>query len=156
MVVEGYWPLNAQAYSSPLWLSPSGPKHVVLNNGNCYFAATEATRKFQRKLMGVIQAEVYLDMGFAQTGFMKLMKTEGLQLRSGSAHELIGGTAFNLTVHAFRLSAFGSHLTGPDWKEKEKELRKGDCWFLSKDWRVRWEVSTSLDLFLARRPPGIT
>ena len=151
VVVESYWPNTflPGKYSFPFGIMsmPNETISVMFNNGHAYFAATPEVRDFSRRFMGWVVGEIYLDFGFAQTAFMKLLRRTELKVEVMSADRLSGVNKHGLTVAGFLLRNFGAHVTGPNWDEKEAALKSYHCWALCEGWEQVWEKSTSIVQF---------
>lgn len=154
IVVEGYWPNSFMPgkYSFAFMEEDAGLTSVSLNNGHAFFAAILSTRNFLRSYMGWMASEVYLDYGFAQTAFMKLLNQTSLRLHAISAHELVGEDSTRLSLRTFKLHSTGNHSTGPDWTSKQQSLERGGCWSLCEDWKAIWGAATTVQELFASCP----
>ena len=146
IVVEGHWPSDFRQGQYSFSFVTDGT-WVMLNNGFALFSATPIMKKFNRDFMGLMASEVYLDYGFAQTGFNKILNSTHLQLNREEKHYLVGNNDYGLSVRSFNAPAFLEHPAGVvDWKDKKMSLEKANCWIVPSNWQDKWgNVSNVLD-----------
>ena len=159
IVVEAQWPHSNMLgrYSFPFVRQGDRSIDILLNNGPTYFESNNRTRAFARQFMGLLASEIYLDYGFAQTAFMKLMNETRLRLGVDARNPIVvtGRNADGLTVDAFRMNfdvsaSAGHHITGDDWFAKVAALKELRCWSLCADYAAQWASAQSWSDFVQR------